>query len=163
MKSKNIFIHIPKTGGTTINCVINKSEWQTEPDFNYRHIIYETKRSNSGDIFNPMKNEEYANYQIFTMLRNPVDRLISEYYFIKDRSEFMSMLNPLPRNLAEYAKHRQTANYMLGFLLGKRMYDTDPVDENDLEMVLNTIQHLPIRVGFFEEYEQSMKSFSSIT
>ena len=51
MSSKNIFIHIPKTGGTTINCIMNKTEWQTTPDFYYRHIIYETKKSNTEDIF----------------------------------------------------------------------------------------------------------------
>ncbi|MGS2725907.1 sulfotransferase family 2 domain-containing protein [Psychroserpens sp. BH13MA-6] len=163
MASKNIFIHIPKTGGTTINCVINKSDWQTTPDFNYRHILYETKRSNSGDIFNPLKNDQYTDYQIFTMLRNPVDRLISEYYFIKDRPEFMSLLKPVPQNLMAYVKHKQTRNYMVGFLLGKRMYDEDLVNENDLELVKNTIQNLDIKVGIFEDYEKSMKYFSSIT
>ncbi|WP_298903932.1 sulfotransferase family 2 domain-containing protein [uncultured Psychroserpens sp.] len=163
MKSKNIFIHIPKTGGTTINCIMTKSDWQTEPDFNYRHILYDTKRSNSGDIFNPLKNETYSDYHIFTMLRNPVDRLISEYYFIKDRPEFMSLLKPIPKNLIEYAKHKQTGNYMVGFLLGKRMYDEDLVTKNDLQLVLNTINSLNIKVGFFEEYEKSMRYFSSIT
>ncbi|OUS00714.1 hypothetical protein A9Q86_08105 [Flavobacteriales bacterium 33_180_T64] len=163
MKSKNIFIHIPKTGGTTINCVMTKSEWQTEPDFNYRHILYDTKRSNSGDIFNPLKNDMYSDYEIFTMLRNPVDRIISEYYFIKDRPEFMSLIKPIPKNLLEYVKHKQTRNYMVGFMLGKRMYDEELVSENDLQLVINTIKNLNIKVGFFESYEKSMKYFSSIT
>lgn len=163
MKSKNIFIHIPKTGGTTINCIMSKSEWQTKPDFNYRHIVYETKRSNSADIFNPIKNDMYTNYEIFTMLRNPIDRLISEYYFIKDRPEFMTLLKPIPKNLLDYVKHRQTSNYMVGFLLGKRMYDNILVTENDLQQVKNSIESLNIKVGFFEEYEKSMKYFSSIT
>ena len=163
MKSSNIFIHVPKTGGTTINCVMANSEWQTEPDFNYRHIVYETKRSNSADIFNPLKNDRYSEYEVFTMLRNPIDRLISEYYFIKDRPEFMSLLKPVPSNLMDYVKHRQTRNYMVGFLLGKRMYDEELVTENDLQLVINTIKNLNIKVGFFEEYEKSMIYFSSIT
>ncbi len=44
LKNKNIFIHIPKTGGTAINCAMNNSERQTQADFNYRHIDYQTKR-----------------------------------------------------------------------------------------------------------------------
>ena len=163
MKSKNIFIHIPKTGGTTINCIMTISDWQTQPDFNYRHILYDTKRSNAGDIFNPIKNDIYLQYEIFSMLRNPVDRIVSEYYFIKDRPEFMSLLKPVPKNLLEYVKHKQTRNYMTGFFLGKRMYDEDLVNKNDLKLVLNTIKTLNIKIGFFEDYEKSMQYFSSIT
>ena len=96
---ENIFIHIPKTGGTTLNCVIQKTAWQTTPDFHYRHIIYDTKRSNSKDIFNPSNYDKYLEYNLFTMLRNPVDRMISEYYFMKERAEFMNMLKPKPRDL----------------------------------------------------------------
>ena len=163
MSSKNIFIHIPKTGGTTINCVMNKSQWQTKPDFNYRHIIYETKKSNSQDIFNPINYNKYDNYHIFMLLRNPIDRLISEYYFIKDRPEFMSLIKPIPRNLNEYIKNKQTQNYMIGFLLGKRMYNEDLVTEDDFDLVINTIENLNINVGIFEDYPKSLAYFSSIT
>lgn len=163
MSSKNIFIHIPKTGGTTINCVMNKTQWQTEPDFNYRHIIYETKRSNSKDIFNPMNYDKFSQYNHFMLLRNPVDRLISEYYFIKDRAEFMSLIKPVPRNLKEYIKSKQTQNYMIGFLIGKRMYDENLVDEDDFDLVLNTINSLNINVGIFEDYAKSLSYFSSKT
>jgi hypothetical protein len=163
MKSNNIFIHIPKTGGTTINCLINKTKWQTKPDFFYRHILYETKRSNSSDIFNPVNYDKYLNYNIFMIVRHPIDRIISEYYFIKDREEFISLINPRPNNLIEYIKNRQTNNYMTGFLLGKRMYDKDYVTDDDLSLVKNTINQLNIKVGVFENYQKSMVLFSRTT
>jgi hypothetical protein len=142
---------------------MNKSQWQTKPDFNYRHILYETKRSNSKDIFNPMNYDKYEPYNIFMLLRHPVDRLISEYYFIKDRNEFLSLIKPIPRNLKDYIKSKQTNNYMIGFLLGKRMYDEELVDRDDLEQVINTIDSLKINIGVFEHYAKSLLHFSSIT
>ncbi|TVZ58903.1 sulfotransferase family protein [Flavobacteriaceae bacterium MAR_2010_105] len=163
MKSKNIFIHIPKTGGTTINCAMNNSQWQTKPDFNYRHIIYETKKSNSKDIFLPENHSKYLEFKIFMLLRNPIDRLISEYYFIKDRPEFMSLIRPVPRSLKEYIKNKQTNNYMIGFLVGKRMYDKRYVNNEDYELVINAIEKLNIHVGLFEEFEKSLLYFGTQT
>ena len=54
MEDKNIFIHIPKTGGTTINTAMHNVYWQTKMDFNYRHFNSTTKSSTCGDIFNPL-------------------------------------------------------------------------------------------------------------
>ena len=160
MKKPNIFIHIPKTGGTTINCAMNNSEWQTTPDFNYRHIDYKTKRSNSADIFNPLKYELYEQHNIFMLLRHPIDRLLSEYSFIKTRQEFMNLIKPTPKDFDSYVKSKQTQNYMIGFLVGKRMYDTSFVNRDDLELVKNAIRNINIKVGIFEQYEASLSYFS---
>ena len=97
MKEKVIFIHIPKTGGTTINTAMNNSFWQTEVGFNYRHIL-PNKTSNSGDIFNPDNITQFKDYKIFMMLRDPIDRIISEYYFIKERKEFIDLLKNKPKD-----------------------------------------------------------------
>ena len=160
IKKSNIFIHIPKTGGTTINCAMNNSEWQTTPDFNYRHIDYKTKRSNSADIFNPLKYELYEQHNIFMLLRHPIDRLLSEYSFIKTRPEFMNLIKPTPKDFDSYVKSKQTQNYMIGFLVGKRMYDTSFVNRDDLELVKNAIRNINIKVGIFEQYEASLSYFS---
>ena len=158
---QNIFIHIPKTGGTTINCAMNNSKWQTTPDFNYRHIDYKTKRSNSADIFNPLKYELYEQHNIFMLLRHPIDRLLSEYSFIKPRPEFMNLIKPTPKDFDSYIKNKQTQNYMIGFLVGKRMYDPSFVNRDDLDLVKNAIRNIDIKVGVFEEYAASLSYFSN--
>lgn len=158
--SETIFIHIPKTGGTTINSAMQGTYWQTEPGFNYRHILPD-KSSNSGDIFDSRKYEQYKEHDIFMMVRHPVDRMISEYYFIKERNEFVDLLKPKPKDFESYIRNRQTQNYMTGFLKGKRMYSTVATTEDDLEDVLQSIDELNIHVGIFERYADSLSYFSN--
>jgi hypothetical protein len=59
------------------------------------------------------------------MLRNPVDRLISEYYYIRKNSIFMDLLSPPANSFLDYVSNPQTANGMLKFLHGKRIYSSD--------------------------------------
>ncbi len=158
-----IFIHIPKTGGTTINSAMQGTYWQTTPDFNYRHILLKKKRSNSGDIFQQEKRELFKNYKLFMMLRHPVDRMISEFHFLHDRAEFMNLLHPKPTTFEEYINHPQTPNYTLGFLIGDRIYDKKRPSKKDLKRVIDAIDDLPIHTGIFEYFSESMEYFSEVT
>jgi len=160
---ENIFIHIPKTGGTTINTSMQNTYWANEPNFHYRHILLKEKRSNSGDIFLPSNCEKYSNYNIFMMVRDPVDRLISEYYFLRERKNFMDLLKKKPRDFNDYILNPQTQNYTIGFLVGKRIFDISPTNENDLDRVLDSIEDIPIHVGIFEQFEKSLSYFEHIT
>jgi len=162
MNDKNIFIHIPKTGGTTINAAMNNSSWQTKPGFNYRHIIAD-KTSNSGDIFDPVNIEKYKAYTIFMMLRDPIDRIISEYYFIKDRKEFIDLIKNKPKDFKAYIKSRQTQNYVVNFLKGRRIYDLHTAKEQDLKDILEAVEKLPIHMGVFENFSESLTYFSENT
>jgi len=142
---------------------MNNVYWQTELDFNYRHIDIKTKESTCGDIFDDANSRKYSDYTIFTMLREPVDRIISEYHFLRERKEFINLLNKAPQNLNDYYKNRQTQNYMTGFLVGKRIYDKNPATEQDLRRVINAIDSLPIYVGIFEHFSESMGYFAAAT
>jgi hypothetical protein len=160
---KTIFIHIPKTGGTSINAAMQDSNWQTEPNFYYRHLKLNDKKSNAGDIFLTKNLEKYRAYNLFMMLRHPVDRCISEYYFIKERKNFMDLLQKKPSSFERYIKNKQTQNGVVNFLRGKRFYPINPAQENDLDLILNAIDDLPIHVGIFEHFGQSLDYFTQLS
>jgi hypothetical protein len=159
LKENQIFIHVPKTGGTTLNCALHGTDVPQNNSFNFRHLVYETKLSTSGDIFNPLKNGKYRDYKIFMMLRHPVDRILSEYYFIKERDDFFSLLKPSPKSFEEYALHRQTSNYVVSFLLGNRIYAKNRPTQEDLNRVMNGIVDLDITIGIYESFSESLALF----
>jgi len=163
MERKRIFIHIPKTGGTTLDCAITGDKWMKKTDpFLYRHIQHDNKESNAGDIFQKQNQTKYQDFDLYTMLRHPVDRLVSEYYFVRDRKEYFSLLKKHPKNLAEFAQNPQTSNYMVNFLVGGRIYPKKQVNQADLDRVIETIERLSIHVGIFEEFEKSLQYFSNV-
>ena len=97
------------------------------------------------------------------MLRHPIDRVTSEYYFIRERKEFIDLLKNKPKDFASYINNKQTQNGVVNFLVGRRMYDLHAANNSDLENVLEVIDNVPIHVGIFEQFAISMKYISEIT
>ncbi|RVT57208.1 sulfotransferase family 2 domain-containing protein [Niallia taxi] len=100
MSQKNqnltIFLHIPKTGGTTLNSVFTRQ--YTVKEF-HNHDLFDRKiiplseldkehkkRINaiSGHHFYGIHEHFNKPYRYFTMLRHPVDRVLSLYYYLKE-------------------------------------------------------------------------------
>jgi hypothetical protein len=160
MKDDLIFVHVPKTGGTTLYAALNNTFWNSNPNFNYRHIVEKTKTSNAGDIFDLETNDKYIEYNIIMMLRHPMDKVISEYYFFKEMSSLIQLVKNKPTNLEDYINESQTQNATLNFLRGGRLYDTKIVNQKDLNNVIESIEKLNIHVGFMEEYLLSLEYFS---
>ena len=66
-KYKTCYIHIPKTGGTTIE-----------------HIIRKNRQKKRGSEHLPIeKYKDYYHYYIFSIVRNPYTRIISVYNYYK--------------------------------------------------------------------------------
>ena len=71
-KYKTIFIHIPKNAGTSIETLFANDSFRIQP--NKHADIYEIKRK--------FKNS-YNNYKKFTIIRNPYDKMVSWYFYLK--------------------------------------------------------------------------------
>jgi chondroitin 4-sulfotransferase 11 len=71
---KCIFVHIPKTAGTSVEKILNTG---TEADF------YSTKAPTLQHLtWLELKNKltfDYSNFYKFAIVRNPYDRIVSEY------------------------------------------------------------------------------------
>ena len=86
-KHKFIFIHIPKCGGTSIEHSLLKNENVTKitDDVKQKYRIYYTH--GGVDVqhrkIDQFKDAREKNYFTFTFVRNPWERFLSEYFYIK--------------------------------------------------------------------------------
>lgn len=159
----NIIIHIPKTGGTTLISNINNIDWQPSPSFNYRHIIYHTKKSNSSDIFEIENLNKYQKYNFILFIRDPFERIISEYNFLKCRNEFMDLFDTKPSTLKEYIESNQTHNSIINFLIGNRIFTNmnNELCKKKLDDIIYILDNLNFIVGKTEEYSESLNIISN--
>ena len=73
-KYNTIFIHIPKNAGTSIETYFKKEDFKKQP----------RKHADIKDIKNEFLNL-YESYSKFAIIRNPYDRIVSWYFFTKQK------------------------------------------------------------------------------
>src|SRR2546421_4420419 len=166
-----IFLHIPKTAGTTLNRII---EWQYSPlaiftmdPYRIRATPERLKRLPErrrrrlrvvrGHLFYGIHEFLPQGATYITMLREPVARFLSSYYFILRRP-----LHPLHRKLKkqqlgveDYLRltpHRQNFQCQLIAGVEKRAAD----DERLLEIAKEHLTNSFSVVGISERFEESL-------
>ena len=126
-----IFLHIPKTGGTTLQNIIeqNYSPGQVHRHagrLEFKKLTERQKRSYhviSGHLYFGIHREIPQSTAYFTMLRDPVDRIISNYYYVlraKDH-RLHQRINAEKMSLADYVTSKlnsQLDNGQLRLLSG---------------------------------------------
>ncbi|WP_419788260.1 sulfotransferase family 2 domain-containing protein [Pseudodesulfovibrio sp.] len=168
------FLHIPKTAGTTLNSVFDdnlsqerildlytESQHRALSDITYEEIA--RYRMVRGHVFITDFEEILdgpVHFRLFTFLRDPVQRVISEFYFLKrwPKSHLYEYLNRNNVSLMEYVtsenrvlKHRGRNN-MVNSLSGIRGGNM----EEGLELAWH---HLRDRFEFFgilERFDESL-------
>ena len=69
---KTIFVHIPKNAGTSIEKYFGNGSVRIQPN----------KHADINEIKTKFKNS-YNNYKKFTIIRNPYDKMVSWYFYLK--------------------------------------------------------------------------------
>lgn len=96
-KNKFLFIHVPRTGGTSI-----------EAQFEYNETKEGNKHWDLSDWENHLNQKNFENYFKFTFVRNPWDIIISKYF---DRGWYSS---PIKGRGGEIGHHSgKTLKYFL--------------------------------------------------
>ncbi len=166
-----VFLHIPKTAGTTLNRII---EWQYDPTAIFtidpHHFRATATRFESfseerrrgyhvvrGHLFYGIHKYLPQGATYLTMLRDPVSRLLSSYYFILRRP-----LHPLHaklkreglgvEELIRLTPHRQ--NLQCRAIAG--VGDVGTCDESTLETAKQNLERSFSVVGLSERFEDSL-------
>lgn len=89
---KVLLIHIPKTGGISINHVFARAGWHISLEGNVlKHDYYKNIRGSLNHLCYA-ELEEYYNFEdfdfVFSVVRNPYHRAVSEYHWQKQTQDF---------------------------------------------------------------------------
>jgi chondroitin 4-sulfotransferase 11 len=104
-KHKCIFIHIPKTGGTSIESALG--DWGLTPD-NECELMGDTYRSQHHTL-QSVKKSLRENYFKFAFVRNPWDRAVSSYCYYRDGGNKKSdshLQELLPSDFKSFVAHK---------------------------------------------------------
>lgn len=183
-----IFLHVPKTGGSTFVGLLKDSiKIPKEDQKLHSHIIDKignvkishidfsnlNRFFQTPEIFDKASQIEFKDrFLIFMLIRNPVDRIVSEftfqYHILNGKkgnvnAAIISKLKPLPTTLEAYINFPQTHNYQIKFLLGRKIADPKPVTNSDYAKIIDSIEELPIHCGLTEYYNQFLDTFQEYT
>ena len=185
-KKASVFFHIPKSGGSTFVGLLQRSLNQNEKtaspthkankvgDSTIFHVDFSNKdrRFKGYHFFNGIKQDNDKDEEMFLLLRNPLDRLISEFnfqYHILDgkngnpNAAIITRLRQKPKTFEAYIECKETQNYQSKFLLGRPINDPKKVTEKEFDRLIASIESLPIHCGITDEYASFLNLFEQKT
>ena len=144
---KYIFVHIPKTGGTALTLALESRAMKddiligdTPKAVTRRRRLKNVqaagrlwKHSTLADIDGLLRADELDDFLIFTLVRNPWDRMVSYYHWLRVQS-FDHPAVDLARRLefAAFVADPQTQIAFRGWNYGRYMCDTSGVEHQAL-------------------------------
>ncbi|MEG9296747.1 sulfotransferase family 2 domain-containing protein [Mangrovibacillus sp. Mu-81] len=153
-----IFLHIPKTGGTTLNKIFQK-QFSQEELFDHNRfngeitklelLTLEEKekvKAVSGHYIFGIHRHFSLPFNYFTMLRDPVERVVSSFYFLRDFKGYEHLKNS---SLEEFVKFDPQA-HNLQTLMVSGIHNSP-----DLPLAIQNLKTFK-SVGITERFDDSL-------
>lgn len=180
--SKLVFVHIPKTGGTTLDQVLNReaegnSFWLDGGPRNAMERLRQMAPAEAG------KYDLYAGHlpvglhevipsmcEYVTFLRNPVDRMISHYYHVHGEPDHPSFKDIVEggMSLHEFVSSNLTLeidNLQTRFVAGLEANDRTPMNgctDELFDIAMHNLDTLFVAVGVQEYFDESLLLFCDL-
>lgn len=182
-KSKLVFVHIPQTAGMTLRHVVYRQfkrrkrytfageDYASRLDFiklpeQERHNLQLVAGFTHYGVHQYLSVDGSAdNVRYMTMIRNPVERIISQYYRIVGNPDHHNYNSYRNLSVVEYAHLERKGEGQTRWLLGYRDDTDKPLDayelddtlpENALEIAKNRLKNDFDFVGIVEQFDVSI-------
>jgi hypothetical protein len=153
-----IFMHIPKTGGSTLNNIF-KQQYQIGELLNHTSadiLLQEAKAEKGNRIKAISGHHDFGIHKhfncpstYFSMVREPVDRVVSLYYFLASTPQYLNYESVKNMTLEEFVvKNAQAKNHQTSFFSGENQLNLEVAKKN-LEA------YFPV-VGVTESFDESV-------
>ncbi len=182
-KPRVVFVHIPRTAGTSLGRLLERIYPAAETANFYADAVTQTANANIERFLRLGRDDKRAHrlikghvrygfdddlidYQHITMLRKPLDRLISYYnYVLSEKSHYMrDYIVQRDMTVGDFLLSGMSVeldNFMVRAISGADLRSArDKVDEEHLDLAKTNLRDRFAAFGISERFEASLRVFS---
>lgn len=173
-----LFLHIPKSAGITLHDILHREY----PELKHK-VIYAVKEGEQfqkswsvlrnrykvirGHFLFGMHDYVKGDAKYITMLRNPVDRTISGYNFIKVKTDhpFYNAMKTNNYSLREFLEGKFVANFdniAVRFLSGNHHLPFGEINQSHFENAKKNLMDSKMVFGITERFDESVLLFKRV-